>query len=107
MANSNCYKVECERLEKQNAQLTRIINIMAEEIVFLRTIISTVEAMLGKKIETVEQTTDNIETNRCSPVPVTAESAIAALREAAEKIDWESLSDEHVSLLNMGLTMNL
>lgn len=109
MANSNYYKVECERLEKQNAQLTRIINSMAEELVFLRTIISTVEAMLGEKILTVEQTTDNIDTHKCSPGPVTAESAIASLQEASRKIDWECLltSEEYGSMLNIGPTMNL
>jgi hypothetical protein len=67
------------------------------------------EAISGQKIETGEQTTDNIDTHKCSPVPVTAESAIATLQESSRKIDWEYLlkSEEYASMLNIGPTMNL
>jgi uncharacterized protein (UPF0147 family) len=97
VANSNYYKAECEKLKKQNAQLTRIIDSMTKELVVLRTIKSTIEAMSGQKIETGEQ------------VSITAASAIIALQEASRKIDWERLlkSEEYASMLNIGPTMNL
>ena len=56
-----------------------------------------------------QSTGDNDASIDNSPSCVTAKSAIAALQDAAMKIDWESLlkSGELVSMLNIGPTMKL
>ncbi len=45
------YEEDCKRLSAENAKLCRIIDSMSDEIMQLRVVKSTVEAIFGQKID--------------------------------------------------------